>query len=187
MKRFFLLLSTVSCIIVSSSSSAEVVDKASPINAGAIKIGGWLGGRIDANYKNRILVVSLDERLRPFKDPSETGGGWSGEHIGKWLHAAALTLDYTHDPALRKRIDQTVATLIADQDADGYLGTYAKDKRWGDFESAKDLVRQVLPMSPSSLFLLLTQLPKNPPPLWPPTLTRFSEAKHFLRFLPVSR
>ena len=33
--------------------------------------------------------------------PAESRG-WSGEHIGKWLHAAALTWSYTHDPALRR-------------------------------------------------------------------------------------
>ncbi len=72
MKKFFLFVSAVSCIIVSGSSSAEVADKASPISAGSIQIGGWLGGRLDVNYKNRILVASLDERLRPSRTPAKT-------------------------------------------------------------------------------------------------------------------
>lgn len=111
------------------ASAAEVADKAAPAKPEQVKLSGWLGQRFDANWKNRLDTVSLDERLRTFRNPGESGG-WSGEHIGKWLHAASITWDYSHDPELKKRMDEAVAALIACQGPDGYLGTYAKDKRW---------------------------------------------------------
>ena len=113
--------------------SGPVVDKTSPIQPGQIHLSGWLGQRVDANWKNRLLKVSLDERIKPFQNPAEREG-WSGEHIGKWLHAASITCDYTHDPALRKRLDDAVTSLIAAQNPDGYLGTYAKQNRWGGWD-----------------------------------------------------
>ena len=113
--------------------AAEMADKAQPIAPSQLKLTGWLGKRVEANEKNRLAAVSLQERLRPFKNPTESGG-WSGEHIGKWLHAASILWTYTHDPALKRRIDDAAATLVACQSPDGYLGTYAKDKRWGGWD-----------------------------------------------------
>jgi DUF1680 family protein len=110
-----------------------VVDRETPIRPAQVHFSGWLGHRLEANWKNRLATVNLDERLRPFAHPAESGG-WSGEHIGKWLHAAALTWSYTHDPALRARIEEAVATLARDQAPDGYLGTYAPERRWGGWD-----------------------------------------------------
>jgi DUF1680 family protein len=66
--------------------------------------------------------------------PPTTNGRAGGEHIGKWLHAASINWAYTHDPALRKRIDDAVAALVAAQQPDGYLGTYADAHRWGGWD-----------------------------------------------------
>ena len=106
--------------------AAEVLDKAPPADPSQVQLTGWLGQRVEANWKNRLAAVSLDERLRTFQNPSEAEG-WSGEHIGKWLHAACLTWKNTHDAALRTRIEKATATLISCQAPDGYLGTYARD------------------------------------------------------------
>ena len=113
--------------------AAEVADKEVPIQPSQLQLTGWLGQRVEANWKNRLLTINLDERLRPFKNPSE-GGGWSGEHIGKWLHASCLAWQYSHDAKLRSRIEEAAKTLIAAQGSDGYLGTYAKAKRWGGWD-----------------------------------------------------
>jgi len=116
-----------------SLAAAETADKAQPISPSQVQLTGWLGQRVEANWKHRLATVSLDERLRTFSNPTEAEG-WSGEHIGKWLHAACLAWSYSHDAALKKRIDQSVAALVACQAPDGYLGTYAKDKRWGGWD-----------------------------------------------------
>lgn len=113
--------------------AGQVADKTNPIQPSQIHLSGWLGQRVDANWKNRLMTVRLDERIKPFQNPTEREG-WSGEHIGKWLHAASITWGYTHDPALRKRLDDAVTALIAAQNPDGYLGTYAKQNRWGGWD-----------------------------------------------------
>jgi uncharacterized protein len=123
------LLTAVVCLMASAAISAEVPDKAILLPPGQVHLTGWLGQRVDANIANRLMKVNLDERLRPFEKPSESGG-WSGEHIGKWLHAASLSWQYNRDPALRKRLDDAAARLIAAQAPDGYLGTYAPQHRW---------------------------------------------------------
>jgi DUF1680 family protein len=107
----------------------QVADRLSPAEPGQLHLDGWLGSRVDANLSHRISTVDLDPRLRPFAAHNDPGG-WSGEHIGKWLHAAAINWAYTHDPALRKRIDDAVAALAAAQQPDGYLGTADDAHRW---------------------------------------------------------
>ena len=124
---------TIACLLfawgASMTVAGEVADKAEPIGPGQVHFSGWLSKRVEANWKNRLLTVSLDERLKPFGVKNESEG-WSGEHIGKWLHAASLTWQYTEDPALGKRMDQAVSALVAAQGPDGYLGTYTQEHRW---------------------------------------------------------
>lgn len=53
-----------------------------------------------------------------------------GEHVGKWLHAATLAYEQTRDEKLLRALQDTVARLLATQQANGYLGTYAQNKRF---------------------------------------------------------
>ncbi len=119
--------------ILPAKETDQVADRLSPVQPGQLHLAGWLGSRIDANRSHWLLTVDLDARLRPFATHNQREG-WSGEHIGKWLHAASITWAYTHDPALRKRIDDAVAALVAAQQPDGYLGTYAEAHRWGGWD-----------------------------------------------------
>ena len=121
------------CATAAAGEAKPVRDRAAPISPGQVRLRGWLGKRVEANWKNRLMAVSLDERLRPFRTPAERGG-WSGEHVGKWLHAAAISWAYCRDAGLRKRLDQAVAALTACQAPDGYLGTYATAHRWGGWD-----------------------------------------------------
>src|ERR1700678_4571373 len=93
-----------------------------PLTPSAVRIGGWLGARIDANESRRLLVVDTEPLLdgyrhRPGNQP------WIGEHVGKWMHAATLAWAYSGDEALRRKLDTVAAALIATQEPDGYLGT----------------------------------------------------------------
>ena len=94
--------------ILPAKETDQAADRLSPVQPGQLHLAGWLGSRIDANRSHWLLTVDLDARLRPFATHNEREG-WSGEHIGKWLHAASITWAYSHDPALRKRIDAAVA------------------------------------------------------------------------------
>jgi len=115
--------------------SAALPDVAEVLSPSAVRIDGWLGTRITANEKHRLLVVDTEPLLAGFhKKPGSHP--WIGEHVGKWMHAATLAWANTGDPALREKLDRVAAELIATQEPDGYLGTYLPKQRFGLFKDA---------------------------------------------------
>jgi uncharacterized protein len=125
--------------ISGSCASAAAVDDMihdvfTPINPSAIHLdSGIFADRMKVNLEERLLKV--DEKAlvdgflhRPGSHP------WIGEHAGKFLHAAALTYQYTHDERLKTLMDRIALTLISAQMDDGYLGTYTDDKRWTSWD-----------------------------------------------------
>jgi DUF1680 family protein len=93
-------------------------------------VGGILGERLDAWRRIRLWRVADDPFLLdgfahpPGKHP------WQGEHVGKWLHAATLACAATGDPKLDTELRAIAAKLIAAQEPNGYLGTYALKDRF---------------------------------------------------------
>ena len=106
--------------------SAALPDVAEVLSPSAVRIDGWLGARIAANEKNRLLVVDTEPLLAGYREKPGTHP-WLGEHVGKWMHAATLAWDNTGDAALREKLDRVAADLIASQEPDGYLGTYVPE------------------------------------------------------------
>lgn len=103
--------------------------------ASSVRLGGWLGARVDANARNRLLHVDVAPLLAGFqKKPGSHP--WIGEHVGKWMHAATLAWANSGDPALRAKLDNVASALIAAQESDGYLGTYLPEQRFGLFDGA---------------------------------------------------
>jgi len=120
---------------LSSVVPPAVPDRLQPAEPSAVRIEGWLGARIDANERQRLLVVDTAPLLAGYqKKPGEHP--WIGEHVGKWLHAATLAWAYSGDVALRQKLDAVAAALIAAQEPDGYLGTYVPEKRFGLYDGA---------------------------------------------------
>ena len=115
--------------------AAKLPEAAELLPLSAVHIDGWLGARLDANEKNRLLKVNTEPLLAGFKKKPGTHP-WIGEHVGKWLHAATLAWAYTGDAALREKLDRVAAELIAAQEPDGYLGTYVPEKRFGLYNGA---------------------------------------------------
>jgi len=103
--------------------------------ASSVRLGGWLGARVDANARNRLLHVDVAPLLAGFQNKPGTHP-WIGEHVGKWMHAATLGWANNGDPALRAKLDGVASALIAAQESDGYLGTYLPDQRFGLFDGA---------------------------------------------------
>ena len=108
----------------------RVADALEILSPAAVHIDGWIGRRIDVNAHERLLSIDTEPLLagyrhRPGSHP------WIGEHVGKWMHAATLAWAYTGDPRLREKLDHVAAGLVRCQEADGYLGTYVPDKRFG--------------------------------------------------------
>jgi uncharacterized protein len=115
--------------------TAVVSDKTTPLLPSEMKFtGGFLGTRYDANAKNRLLVVDENDLLDCFERRNVPHQDWQGEHAGKFLHAASLTWANTRSPALKAKLDRVVTRLLATQEADGYLGTYAPANRWKSWD-----------------------------------------------------
>ena len=109
---------------------AKMRDAAEVLSPTDVHIDGWLGDRLTANARNRLLILDLEPLLAGFHQKPGSHP-WIGEHIGKWLHAATLAWANTGDPRLRKKLDDAVTELIKTQESDGYLGTYLPEKRLG--------------------------------------------------------
>ena len=102
-----------------------------------VQLTGWLGTRMAANESNRLAKLDIGRLLEGYRQrPGRQS--WEGEHVGKWLHAATLAWVNTGDPALRAKLDETVAELGKCQLEDGYLGTYSLDgkpwPRWTEWD-----------------------------------------------------
>jgi len=108
----------------------KIADRFSPVDPGAVQIRGFLGERCKKNESARLLTKNEDELLRGFQN-RPGNQAWLGEHAGKWLHAATLAWAYTKSEALRAKLDRVASALIATQQPDGYLGTYADESHWG--------------------------------------------------------
>lgn len=108
----------------------QAPDRFSLLDPGTVTLNGFLGERCLKNERARLLTKNEEELLGGFQQrPGKQA--WVGEHVGKWLHAAALAWAFTRDGDLRAKLDRVVAALIATQQPDGYLGTYADGAHWG--------------------------------------------------------
>jgi len=123
-------LSSASFAQTITTTADKAADRFAPIDPGAVQIRGFLGERCKKNESAKLLTKDEDELLGGFHNrPGKQA--WVGEHAGKWLHAATLAWAYSKSAALRAKLDRVASSLIATQQADGYLGTYTDDARWG--------------------------------------------------------
>ncbi|GEO10154.1 glycoside hydrolase family 127 protein [Segetibacter aerophilus] len=88
---------------------------------------GFVGQRLNASYKNRILAQDVNRLIEPFKNRTEDRC-WQSEFWGKWFTSAVQAYNYRRDPSLKSKIDAAVAELIKTQTPDGYIGNYADAK-----------------------------------------------------------
>lgn len=91
------------------------------------QLNGYVGQKLDASYKNRIMAQDVERLVAPFRNRTETSC-WQSEFWGKWFTSAILAYHYKPEPQLKKILDQAVDGLIATQTPDGYIGNYADDK-----------------------------------------------------------
>ena len=132
------------CLTISPIlAHANVPDTCGPIVPNAIAdkyvsayyqdIGGYLGHRLDMNREKRLLQIDSATILSGFeKRPGAQT--WIGEHVGKFLFSASKTYACSHDPQLRRLMDNIVRSYIACQLPDGYLGTYLDKDRWTEWD-----------------------------------------------------
>ncbi|MGO1071065.1 glycoside hydrolase family 127 protein [Lysobacter sp. CA199] len=106
------------------------------IDPAGIRLGGLLGDALDANRNGRLSHFIVDETspaiaiFAPAQRQQNLEGDWYGEHAGKWLIAAAKAAARSGDASLRARVHRVADFLVSTQEADGYLGTYAPERRF---------------------------------------------------------
>ncbi|MCX7176228.1 MAG: glycoside hydrolase family 127 protein [Proteobacteria bacterium] len=101
-----------------------------------VTLGGLLGKALAANHTGRLSHFISDETspaiaiFNPEQVSHNQEGDWYGEHAGKWLYAAAKAARRTGDEKLAASVRRVADYLIGLQDDDGYLGTYAPERRF---------------------------------------------------------
>ena len=102
----------------------------------AVHLRGLLGNAVQATGEGRLGHFIVDEHSAPialFSPESvhkNEEGDWYGEHAGKWLYAASREANRTGNAALAARVRRVADYLVSVQEPDGYLGTYAPDRRF---------------------------------------------------------
>lgn len=101
-----------------------------------VQLGGLLGEAIEASRRGRLhrFIAGPDSPaialfLRAVADKN-LEGDWYGEHAGKWLVAASRAAARSGDAELESHVRAVADFLCAQQEADGYLGTYAAPRRF---------------------------------------------------------
>ncbi|MHC4403986.1 MAG: beta-L-arabinofuranosidase domain-containing protein [Planctomycetota bacterium] len=116
-------------------AAPRAVDVARPVRA--FGIGGILGQRLEIWRRHRLKRVGRDPFLLDgFRSPPGRHP-WQGEHVGKWLHAATLAYDATGDKEIAAILRRAVDELVDSQHANGYLGTYAPERRFYNAEDSR--------------------------------------------------
>ena len=101
-----------------------------------VTLSGLLGEAIAASRNGRLFHFITDERSPAIAIFDRAAalknleGDWYGEHAGKWLVAAAKAAARSGDATLKANVMRVTDHLIAQQEPDGYLGTYARERRF---------------------------------------------------------
>ncbi|MDX2153552.1 MAG: glycoside hydrolase family 127 protein [Bryobacteraceae bacterium] len=126
-----LTIAFVAAGILAAQAPPKVQDRFEP--ARLTRLGGQVGERFDINLEKRLLRVNQERLLRGFEQrPGEQD--WIGEHIGKFLDAAANTYEHKPDERLKALMDRLTSRLLATQADDGYLGTYLPKDYWTSWD-----------------------------------------------------
>ena len=101
-----------------------------------VQLAGPLGRALAASQAAHLAHFIRDETSPPIAlfrcehTAHNHEGDWYGEHAGKWLCAAALAVTRTGDADLAANLRRVADYLVSVQEADGYLGTYAPERRF---------------------------------------------------------
>jgi DUF1680 family protein len=98
----------------------------------SVKIGGYLGGKIDLCIERRVKEQDVSNLVNVFYHRTKKAG-WQSEFWGKWMLGAVESYRYTSDPALRDSIETGVKKMLASQLPNGYIGNYleeAQGQQW---------------------------------------------------------
>lgn len=131
MKQLFrsILCSAFFVLMLTPLAQAQIAVN-SPIES--VKIGGYIGSRIDDCIAHRVKAQDWEHIVEPFRNRTETWA-WQSEFWGKWVQGAIASYRYNRDPELYDIIRQSAEAMMATQTPDGYIGNYRDDhhlKSW---------------------------------------------------------
>lgn len=129
----FIVLSVIGLAAPAPAVPDQVADRFTPAPYQQQKLSGYLAARMQVNLEQRLLQIEEDALLAGFRQRPGVHP-WIGEHIGKYLDAAANTLEYTQDERLKTQMTRMAKALMQTQMPDGYLGTYTLDQRWTSWD-----------------------------------------------------
>ncbi len=121
--KFHTLL-TVLAVFSTLALPAKESNEAHASKIEKVKIGGYLGSRIDACVGQRVKAQDVEELIEPFRNRTEIRR-WQSEFWGKWVLGAIGSYRYTGDPELYKMIKKSAEGMISTQSSDGYIGNYS--------------------------------------------------------------
>ncbi|MEO5593718.1 MAG: beta-L-arabinofuranosidase domain-containing protein [Chitinophagaceae bacterium] len=134
--KYFARLTSLSAIFFCYTVSVQFARAQQPVvpvvkdrlqQLASPELSGFIGRKLDAAYKNRILAQDADNLIKPFLNRTESSC-WQSEFWGKWFTSALLAYRYKPTEQLKNVLDKSVTDLIATQAADGYIGNYAPGK-----------------------------------------------------------
>lgn len=89
---------------------------------GAVRLEGWLGGRLDACIQHRVWAQESEQFIAPLRDHTDNNN-WRGEYWGKWFTAAVLAEACRPAAARRAQLERIARDVVKAQAPDGYLGS----------------------------------------------------------------
>jgi hypothetical protein len=128
----------IAACALASLSPAVAADRLAPVEPGATRVGGEIGGRITATIEGNLLKLDVDrDFLTPFRK-RDRRGGFVG--LGMFIDSLVHMAKHTGDERVLALKNRTVAEAIAAQQPDGYLGIMPEESRiwrlWDPHESA---------------------------------------------------
>ena len=102
----------------------EAKSKTETVSIAKTSMSGYVGQRVDACIRQRIMGQNSEELVEQFRLQDETQQRWASEFWGKWVQGAIASYQYNHDPELYAKIQEAENHLMDLQLPDGYIGDY---------------------------------------------------------------
>jgi DUF1680 family protein len=125
---FICLLQLTFAISLMGQKTVKPLKNDTLFPAESATIGGYVGGKLDASYKNRILAQDVNRLIEPFRNRTEDRC-WQTEFWGKWFTSAVSAYRFRPEAPLKMVLDQAVSGLLSTQSSDGYIGNYSENKQ----------------------------------------------------------
>ncbi len=98
-----------------------------PLPRGVVRLYGALGKALDKTIEGRLKKIHYEKLTDIFRDRTETDFAWRCEFFGKVIRSVIFAWRSTHDPELKKILDQSMQAILDAQRPDGIISSYPQD------------------------------------------------------------